>query len=826
MFATHQQPPLSFKLLYSLLLIPVLVCWSSGVFANSITGIVKDSIRQPVDVATVSLIRLPDSVFIKAEFTGVDGTFEFVEIPEGTYYLNVSFLGYKDYTTEVFTVVDGQPTPTLPEIIMREDGLELAEAVVVAKKPFIERKADRLIVNVENSILAAGSSAMEVLERAPGIIVSANDAISIRGRSGVIFMIDGKITPMSGQELANYLRAMPAGSIDRIEIITNPSAKYDAAGNAGIIDIRLKKDANMGTNGTLTSSVGQGVYPRAGIGVTLNRRSKDLNMFGGYNYNYRKGFNDLRLYRVFFEDGQRTGAYDQKNYLVIPYHFHSGRFGIDYTISPTTLVGILANGSINAFKPSGQNKSKVENELQDVVSGFATTNESSDLWPSYAVNANLKHTFPNKKQELTVDLDIARYWNETEQQFTTRYYDLNGEEYLPYYLLVGDLNGNLQIKSAKTDYAYSISDKAKLEAGLKTSLVSADNDLQFYDESDINNPVLDSTISNHFLYDELINAVYLNFNYNWPVFSIQSGLRVEQTIADGIQLSDGQSFSRNYTNLFPSVFLNYTFSEKYAMGLNMSRRLDRPSYQQLNPFKFFLDPSTFRAGNPFLNPQFTWSFEWNHTLFQRFTATLAYARTTDNITQVIAPVEGEDRVTIQTDRNLDEVDYYSFSAGIPVEIGKWWNSNNSFTCYLGNYIGTYAETELNDGNVVFDFRTNNTFVLGNDWSAELNFSYHTREQYAFMNLDPMWGLGAGIQKQLFNKRSTLKLAFTDIFWTNLPSAFIQYTNYEESFDVYRDTRMATVSYTHRFGDSQVAPSRRRSGGAEEEKQRAAAGAQG
>jgi hypothetical protein len=205
---------------------------------------------------------------------------------------------------------------------------------------------------------------------------------------------------------------------------------------------------------------------------------------------------------------------------------------------------------------------------------------------------------------------------------------------------------------------------------------------------------------------------------------------------------------------------------------------------------------------------------------------LSYARTTDNITQVVGPVEGEERVTVQTDRNLDEADYYSLSLSAPVNIAKWWNSNNSFTCYLGNYIGSYADTELNDGNVVFDLRTNNTFILGNDWSAELNFSYHTREQYAFMNLDPMWALGAGVQKQVFEKRGTLKLTLTDIFWTSLPTAFIRYTNYEESFDVYRDTRMATVSYTHRFGDSQVAPSRRRAGGAEEEKQRAAAGVQG
>lgn len=806
---------------YSILSVWMLLCLPFVLKGNTITGMVKDSISQPVDVATVSLIRLPDSVFVKAELTDPEGKFSFYDVPDGTYYLHVAFLGYKDYTTDTFTVTPEGAHPPLPDIILKPDGLELAEVSVVATRPFVERKADRMIVNVENSIMAAGSNALEVLERAPGIVVNADEAISIRGRSGVIFMIDGKVTPMSGQELANYLKALPAGSIDRIEIITNPSAKYDAAGNAGIIDIRLKKDTTLGSNGTITANYSQGVYPKAGAGLSLNRRSKGVNVFGAYNYNFRQGFNDLDLYRVFFENGQRTGAYDQNNFLVIPYHFHSARAGVDYYPSQNTIIGVLANANVNAFKPNGENFSNVENGNGEVVSSFTTTNHSQDLWPSYSLNGNFKHTFPKHKQELTVDLDFARYWNETMQEFTTRYYDLNDEEFLPYYLLTGDLTGNLQIQSAKADFVYPLNPQTRLETGIKSSKVSADNNLVFYDESDIDQPVFDSTISNHFLYDEIIHAAYVNMSRSWTKFSLQAGLRGEQTIADGLQLINGQSFRRHYTNLFPSVFLNYTFSDSYALGLNVSRRLDRPSYQQLNPFKFFLDPSTYREGNPYLNPQFTWSFEMNHTLFQRYTLTLAYATTTDNITEVIAPAEGEDRVTVQTDKNLDEADYYSLSAGIPFTIGKWLNNNTSISCYLGQYRGNYANTELNDGNVVLDIRTNNTFILGHDWSAELNASYHSREQYAFMNLDPMWGVGAAIQKQLFNKRSTLKFSVTDIFWTNLPSAYNRFTDYEENFDVYRDTRLATLSYTHRFGDTQIAPSRRRAGGAEDEKQRAA-----
>lgn len=794
--------------------------------ASSIYGLVKDSSDKAVEVATVSLFKVADSTLVKAELTDVDGKFSFVEIPAGEYFIKVSFLGYSDFKSNSFSVISSDNQINIPEILLQNGGINLAELTVVAQKPFIERRSDRLIVNVENSILASGGSAMDVLERSPGIIVSAGETISIRGRSGVIFMIDGKPTPMSGSELANYLKSLPSSSIERIEIITNPSAKYDAAGNAGIIDIRMKKNENQGTNGSFNVSYSQGVYPKTGAGINLNHRNKKVNLFGGYNYNYRLGFNDLRLYRVFFKDGKRTGAYDQKNYLKIPYHFQTGRIGMDFTASPNTVIGFLASGNLDKFNPSGNNSSTVEDGSQQVVSGFGTSNQSHDLWPSYALNGNFKHTFPKGHQELSVDIDYANYWNKTTQLFTTKYYDLEGIEYLPQYLLFGDLHGDLDIKSAKADLVYPVTKDLKFEAGVKASIVGADNDIQFFDKSDVNHPVFDSTISNHFIYKEKINAAYINFSRNWEKFSIQSGLRIENTIAEGMQLINGQSFDRNYINLFPSIFLNYNFSDHYSMGLNMSRRLDRPSYQQLNPFKYYLDPSTYREGDPFLNPQFTWSFEWNHTFFQRFTATLSYALTTDNITQVIAPVEGLERVTVQTDKNLDNVEYYSFNAAAPISIGKWWNSTINFDAYIGKYRGTYANTNLSDGNMVFNFATNNTFTLGKGLTAELNFNYHTREIYAFMNLNPMWGLGTGIQKMLFKNRASLKLAVSDIFRKNLPSAFINYRDYQETFVVYRETRQASLTYTQRFGDKQLAPSRRRVGGAEDEKQRAGAGSQG
>jgi len=789
----------------------------------TISGTLTDPAGAPVEAATVSLLRAADSSLVKAELSDATGRFEFSEIKTGSFLLGVSALGYERFVGNPVQANEPGQSLALPPLALAAGSIGLQEVTVTAQRPFIERRADRTIVNVESSILATGSTALEILERAPGVIVGQNDAISVRGRSGVIVMLDGKPNPMSGADLANFLRTLPSNSIDRIEIITNPSAKYDAAGNAGIIDIRLKKDKNLGTNGSVSANYGQGVYPKAGVGLMLNHRNRKLNVFGSYNYNFRRGMNDLRLYRTFFDGDTRTGAYDQRNYLTVPYNTHTTRVGADFSPNKKTVLGVVASGTFNRFNPHAQNTSAVEGPDAVVESYFGTGNRSMDRWFTWALNGNFKRAFDDKGHELTADLDFAEFGNKTEQLFTTVYTGLAGEKLRDDYLLFGDLQGNLKIRSLKTDYALPLPGKARLEAGLKSSLVDADNNLQFFDRSIPGESVYDSTISNHFVYRENINAAYLNYSREWEKLSVQAGLRVENTNAEGTQLVNSARFDRHYTNLFPSVFFQYKFSDKYETGLNLSRRLDRPSYQQLNPFKKFLDPSTFSAGNPYLNPQFTWAAEWSNTFWQKLNVTFAASRTTDNITQVIAPVGGLDRVTIQTDSNLATVQYVSLAINYNFNITPWWSTINNFNAWQGTYSGNLANTALRDGNLVAHFFTTHNFKLNKGWAAELNFTYKTREIYGFMNLNPMWGLGAGIQKNLFDNRATVKLAVTDIFWKNLPSAIIRFTDYVETFEVFRETRVATLSVNYRFGSQQVPQARRRQGGAEEEKRRAGSG---
>ena len=420
--------------------------------------------------------------------------------------------------------------------------------------------------------------------------------------------------------------------------------------------------------------------------------------------------------------------------------------------------------------------------------------------------------------EITTDFDYANYGNKTQQNFATRYYDLNNNEFQNPYLLYGDIKGNLDIYSLKSDFVTTFKNKLKLESGFKSSYVKADNNLEFYDRSN-GTDVLDATKSNHFIYKENINALYVNTSKTFGKWSAQLGFRMENTNISGEQLVTNTTSKNSYTQWFPSLFMSYNFNEKNSLEFNYSRRIARPSYDQLNPFKFYLDPTTYREGNPFLNPQTSHSLEGTHVLNQKIYTTLNFSRTNDNITEVIAPSDTEQQVTIQTNKNLDTFDLFGLFIIMPLEYTKWWSATNSINSYYGAYSGTIANTTLqNQGNFNFNINTVNNFKITKTFTSELTANYRAREIYAFMDVNPIWFINVGFQKK-FKNNSSLKLVVNDVFYTNRTTAETEFTNYLEGFKVSRDTRVAVLSYTYNFG-SAANQARRRASGIDDLKQRA------
>lgn len=788
----------------------------------TLSGKVKDEKLTPVIGANVMVLK--DTQVLRTGITDPDGQFVVDQIAPGTYVLKIVNLGMEPFFNNALEI---KADMVLPDIVIKTSTSNLQEVTIQAQKPFIEVKADKIVVNVENSIVSAGSSVMEVLQRSPGVNVDNNDNISLKGKQGVVIWIDGKPTPMQGADLATVLRSMPASSVDKIEIIANPGARFDAAGSGGIINIRTKKDKRLGLNGTATLTYGQGKYPKYGAGTNLNYRDKKFNVYVNYNFAYRYWFNHLMLDRKFLDTtkadyNKQLFRYDQDNYALFNFKNHTASAGIDYSLSSRTTLGLALSMSTNSFNPKADNASRALDASDRLIYDFNTTGRHDNLYYNYAANVNLRHAFDSSGRELSVDADYAAFGNQSNQNFVTTYTAPDGSAFQPDYFLKSNLDGITSIQSLKADYVHPLKNSLRLEAGVKSSFAKADNEPLFYEKVN-GDYTLDTKRSNHFIYNENINAGYITFSKDGKKWSTQAGLRVENTNARWEQKTTGQQYDTSYTQLFPSLAAQYHLSPKQDIGITLSRRIERPNYQQLNPFKYFIDKTTYREGYPYLKPASFYSVELSHTFNQRFVTTFTYGINKGVITEVIQPSETEDSITVQTNKNLEQMTFVGLSGAYPFQITKWWSNVTNVNIYYALYEGNIANTPLRNGAPTFDLNTNNTFLLPGNFSAELGLFYQARQVYGYMEVEPLWMLTAGVQKHLFNKKATIKLNVQDIFFKGYPRATSLYTGYREDFIAERETRVANISFIYRFGKNTVAPVRKRSGGAEDEKNRAASG---
>ena len=812
----------------------LLMCLGDFAFAQvkgkASVSIVTDQ-KNSIENATVELLRSKDSALIKTSLTDNKGVAEFENINAGSYLVKISAVGYSPRFSEAFAITESQTSVTIPSIALApKANNQMQDVTVTAKKPFIQKLSDRIVVNVENSIVNAGSSALDVLERSPGVTIDQNESINLRGRSGVVIMIDGKPSALSGSDLANYLKGLPSNAIERIDIITNPSAKYDAAGNSGIIDIRMKKDQRLGLNGTLTAGYGQGVYKKYNAGTTFNYRNKKVNVFGNYNYGYRENLNHLIINRNFFTNGVFKGSDDKDNYSWAPFKSNTVRFGTDFFPSKKTIIGFVANASfINIYRKA--NITTIVNNVQNTPSSsFFSAATNRDHPNNKVANINFKHTFDSTGRELTADVDYGIFNSSSLTTTSSYFYNLDGSKRKDDDILDGDQNGKLKLRTAKVDYVNPLKKGARFEIGYKTSYVSSDNDAKFYNVFS-SGSVVDEGKTNRFFYKEYNNAGYVNYSKEFKKFNVQVGLRGEYTDLNTRQVKNNITFSNSYFELFPSAFFNYKLKEDKTLGVSLSRRIDRPGYFQLNPFLFQVDASIYSTGYPELKPQMTWSYEMSYTV-KNLNFTAGYSHTKDPQNSVLIKIldilpnfeikQGQDsNITVQIPVNLTSSDYVGLTATTPIRIKKWWNMINNANLYYQKFNGSLSGATLNNGVPALDLRTNNSFTFKKGWSAEFNVNLSTGGQYGYMKLDPQWGVSVGGQKTVMKGKGTFRLNVTDIFWTNLPKATVTYEgSYIENWHAYRETRVANLSFIYRFGNNKVQAARRRTTGSEEERQRA------
>ncbi|HMH21896.1 MAG TPA: TonB-dependent receptor, partial [Puia sp.] len=547
----------------------------------------------------------------------------------------------KDTVPGVMPKKDSMPGLRLPKDSVPAKVSVLGQVTVTGKRPLTEQKIDRLVINVDAAVTNAGATALEVLEKAPGVTVDKDGHISLKGKQGVLLMMDGKPTYLSGTDLSNLLSSMNANQLDQIEIMTNPPAKYDAAGNSGIINIKTKKNRPRGFNGSFTVGYAQGKYWKTNSSLNLNYRNGSYNLFMNYSFSENRGFTDLHILRRYLAtDGKTVNSiFDEPTYLNRKIANNNLKLGMDYFLSSRTTLGVVATGFISPRIFDGFSSGYLQDGLGHTDSTTYTSSLNNSRVVNGAVNLNFRHSF-DSTHELTADADYIRYKSTNPQLYGNTTYYPDGT-LASSNQLKGDLPSTIDIWSGKMDYSQALKKGLKLEGGWKSSLVETRNAANYFNLSG-GNWVPDYGKTNDFNYRENINALYLNLNREIGKWSFQGGLRYENTNYTGHQTGNPQkpdsSFTHQYNSLFPTGFVSWQADKNDQFTLSAGRRIDRPAYQDLNPFLFFINQYTYNQGNPFLRPQYTTNLELSHIFKGVLTTTLNYSNTEAYFTDLFRTV--------------------------------------------------------------------------------------------------------------------------------------------------------------------------------------------
>lgn len=788
---------------------------------GSLKGSIKNKQNEVVVGATAILTKAKNGIIIKSAISDIDGKFEFENIKFDTLKLSISFVGFEKYTSEAIILNESSPNKALESITLSPASNELQAVSVTAQKAFVVQKIDRTVVTPDALISNAGITSLEVLEKAPGVSVDMNGNISLKGKTGVMVFIDDKPSYLAAADLANYLRSLPSSSIETIEIMTNPPAKYDAAGNAGVINIKLKKNRSMGFNGGINLAYGQGRYGRTNNSMNFNYRINKFNFFSNLSVNENNSYQDLTIERRYFgASGEALSTFKQNSYLQPKAGSQNLKLGVDFYANKNTTWGLVVSGFRNPRKQRINNNAQIT-DGKNVITGLVEANNPVDgLLKNGSVNLNVTHKIGAKGKEITANIDNIVYNSSLEQTLTNRLLQPD-RTFISESVLQSSLPSEISIKAAKVDYSQPLAKGGKFEAGLKSSLVNTSNIANFYDIV-AGKRTPNYEFSNNFKYDENINAAYLNYSKDFKKISVQAGLRFENTNIEGNQLGNvvvkDSSFTRHYSNLFPTFYLQYRADTlgKHVFGLSLGRRIDRPNYKDMNPFTYPLDRFTYYGGNPFLQPTFSYNLQLTHTFNNFLTTALEYSQADNVINET-----NEQRGNIYYSRpgNFAKQVSYGISVNGAYPIAKWWTLQ-LYTAYMNNTFTSQVYTEtLDDSRWYWVVMPTNQFVINKLWSAELSGNYQTKVLSGQFIVYPVGQIRAGISRKILKEKGSLKLNVSDVFYTNQIKGDIRnIANASANWFSYLDSRVGTLSFSYRFSKGQNLKVRQ-SGGSESEQKR-------
>lgn len=791
-------------------------------FAQTKSSIIQGKVltenNQPADAATVVLLAAADSSVLKSNLVNKNGQFEFTGLQPDSYLVLISKIGYVKVYAGPYKVTTGQKI-TSNDIVLKLSDNQLQEVKVVARKPYIEVKPGKIVLSVQNSILAEGNSAFDILRQSPGVRVNSNETLSINGRQAALITIDGKPTNLTGDDLTSLLRSMQSSTIDQVEMISSPSAKYDASGG-GIINIILKKGKNLGTNGTVTAMAGYGKYYKSTAGIVFNNRTSKLNVFGNYTYDNNKGTRTITTNRnITFNDILSNYDVDYNN--IQKTNNHNFKIGADYTINKNQTIGFLVSGIIrnDDFKKNNDLYISNQSQLDSIIRARSNLDRGSS-YLNYNINYNA--VLDKSGRSISIDGNYSTYNRHSNEFITNSFFTPAGVIYRNDLDLENLSPSDIHIWTSKIDFVNPLNKTSRLEVGIKYNNASSNNNLVFGPK--VNNVYqADENFSNRFLYTEAVSAGYINYVNKIGKWDITAGIRAENTHAIGKSWGLNDNIPDinvyNYFNLFPQAQVSYEANKKNIIGISYNRGIHRPLYEDINPFLYYTDLYDYRAGNPQLKPEYTNTIQISHTYDQTFSTELYYTVTNNAYDFPVYYQNDTTKVNVTYRKNFGQIFVYGASFYAPVQFTKWWSASFNLDAIYVRYKAYAQNGDFNRGKQDIIFGSTQNFTITSTLLGEISGRYETPTIYGINELKASYSVNAGISKQILEKRATIKLTLNDVFNTDRGRNHASYQNIDLSEVNKRDTRIVRLNFSYRFGKSTIKSANKRNTGNDDERRR-------
>jgi len=785
--------------------------------AAQIQGTIHDGKNLPLSFANVILINQKDSSMVTGIMASDAGTFSINNFSPGKYLIKTSIIGYKTTFSDPFEIKTSNDHIHVNPIIVEEEEKLLGEVNVVAKKPIYEQQIDRLVVNVENSITSSGITALEILEKSPGVIVDRqNRTLTLGGKEGVLVMINGKESRIPIAAAIDMLNGMSSENIKKIELMTTPPSKYEAEGDAGIINIVLKKDDDFGTNGTYTLGAGMGIDGKLTGSMIINHHLKKFNYFGMYSYSYDNTYQIWNAYRRFNQNGSiyETNSESTREPVVI---FQNSRLGFDYTISSKTVLGVLFTGYTRDWKNEAFNNIyyKKDNQLTNLIDQHVI---GTSLWSNFTGNINLHHFF-KKDEFLEFNADYLYYYNTNPSNYIIDYHDDTGT-FISAEEISVTKKTPINTYVAKLDYTRNFGEKAKLESGLKFTNASFENDVSLANLL-AGAWTFDDEFTNKYNLSENIIAAYTSMDYKFNKnTSAKVGLRYEYTNTVLNTETEHGIIDRHYGKLFPTLFLSRDLNKSCSLQLSYSQRITRPTFNELAPFVLFQTPNSYVAGNDKLESSIADILKIDYK-FKTIIISLTKSVEKKAIRSYQPGIDQEKNIQFLTSRNLDHVGTLSLVISFPLKLTRWWNMQNNFSGISQNIRTDYDGEKLDITRENFRINAINNFKIFKRITGEFSGYFQSASSNGINKTKSLSSFSAGIQATSKNEKSKLSVNLSDVLkgynWS--AEAIIPELNIHSSDYFKNDSRVLRITYSHNFGSEKIKAARKRETGSEEERKR-------